>query len=181
MNRRALVIGCENFDCSFERFKNLATKGGETNTGSTRDAISVLEGEMRGYYRNAHREDYGPNVTGLDFIVKGLGEFDQITHVEVKGVVSSSIRPKPTLIKQAKKYVKRIKYQRDFWSNKTKVNEGITHIRLNAGLPKSPDHVLALYDLWDVGIPEKSTLSNAITAFSGNDTNRIFLNNNINT
>ena len=100
---------------------------------------------------------------------------------DVKGAVSSSIRPKPTLIKQSKKFVERIKYQKDFWSNKTKVNEIIPHIRLDAYLPESPNNVLGLYDLWDVGTPEKSTVSNSITAFSGNDTNLVILNNDTNT
>jgi len=181
VNRRASVISCGNFYCSFERFKGLATECGNCTPSTTRDAITILEGEMRGYYKNAHRGDYGPNVTGLDYVVEGLGEFAYITHVEVKGVVSSSIRPKPTLIKQAKKFVERIKYQKDFWSNKTKVNEVIPHIRPDAYLPKSPDNVLALYDLWDVGTPEKSTVSDAITAFSGNDTNLVILNNDTNT
>jgi len=181
VNRRALVIGCENFDCSFERFKGLATECGETDTGSTREAISILEGEMRGYYRNARREDYGTDVTGLDFVVEGLGEFDNITHVEVKGAVSSSIRPKPTLVKQAKKYVNRVNYQKNFWSDETAVKEKIPHINPDADLPKSPDTVLGLYDLWDVGTPEKSTVNNAITALSGSDTNFIFLNNITNT
>ena len=181
VNRRASVIGSVNFDCSFERFKGLATEFGESHTRSTREAITILEGEMRGYYKNACREDYGPNVTGLDFVVEGLGELDHITHVEIKGAVSSSIRPKPTLIKQAKKYVNRVNYQKNFWSNKTAVNEKIPHINPNAGLPKSPDNVLGLYDLWDVGTPEKSTVSNAISALSGNDTNLILLNNITNT
>lgn len=180
-NRRAAVIGRGNFDCSFERFEGLATECGEPDTGSTREAITILEGEMRGYYRNARREDYGPNVTGLDFVVEGLGEFDHITHVEVKGAVSSSIRPKPTLVKQAKKYVNRVNYQKNFWSDETAVKEKIPHINPDADLPKSPDNVLGLYDLWDVGTPEKSTVSNAITALSGNDKNLIFLNNITNT
>jgi len=181
VKRRALVIGCKNFDCSFERFKNLATECGDPDTGTTRDAISVLEGEMRGYYKNARREDYGPNVEGLDFVVEGLGKFDHITHVEVKGAVSSSIQPKPTLVKQAKKYVNRVNYQKNFWSDETAVKEKIPHINPDADLPKSPDNLLALYDLWDVGTPEKSIVNNAITAFSGNDTNLIFLNNITNT
>ena len=181
VNRRASVIGCGNFDCSFERFKNLATECSKTNTQSTREAITILEGEMRGYYRNSRREDYGPNVTGLDFVTEGLGEFDHITHVEVKGAVSSSIRPKPTLVKQAKKYVNRVNYQKNFWSDETAVKKKIPHINPDADLPKSRDNVLGLYDLWDVGTLEKSTVSNAITALSGNDTNIIFLNNITNT
>jgi hypothetical protein len=181
VNRRASVIGCGNFDCSFERFKDLATEYSEPDTGSTREAITILEGEMRGYYRNARREDYGPNVTGLDFVVEGLGELDHITHVEVKGAVSSSIRPKPTFVKQAKKYVNRVNYQKNFWSDETAVKGKIPHINPDADLPKSPDNVLGLYDLWDVGTPEKFTVSNAITALSGNNTNLIFLNNITNT
>ena len=136
---------------------------------------------MRGYYKNADRGDYGPNVTGLDYVVEGLGEFAHITHVEGKGPVSSSIQPKLTLVKQAKKFVDRVNYQKDFWSNETAVKEKIPHINPDADLPKSPDNVLALYDLWDVGTPEKSIVNNAITAFSGNDTNLIFLNNITNT
>nr|YP_010472455.1 hypothetical protein N4L43_pgp054 [Pleurosigma intermedium]UVG42066.1 hypothetical protein [Pleurosigma intermedium] len=181
VNCRASVIGYENFDCSFKRFKDLAVKCGNCITLTTREAITFLEGEMRGYYKNSRHEDYGPNVTGLDFVVEGLGEFDHITHVEIKGAVSSKIQQKPTLIKQAKKFVKRMEYQKDFWSNKAKVNEIIPHIRPDAYLPESPNNVLGLYDLWDVGTPEKSTISTAITAFSGDDRNLIFLNNITNT
>jgi len=35
--------------------------------------------------------------------------------------------------------------------------------------------------LWDVGTAEKSTVSNAITAFSGDDNNLVILNKDINT
>ena len=181
VNRRASVIGCENFDCSFERFKGLAGECGNFTPSTTREAITILEGEMRGYFRNARRGDYGPNVTGLDYVVEGLGEFAHITHVEIKGAVSSSIQPKPTLVKQAKKYVNRVNYQKNFWSDKIAVKEKIPHINPDAYLPESPNNVLGLYDLWDVGTPEKSIVSNAITGFSGNDTNIIFLNNITNT
>ena len=53
---------------------------------------------MRGYYKNACRGNYGPNITGLDYVVEGLGEFAHITHVERKGAVSSSIQPKPNVL-----------------------------------------------------------------------------------
>ncbi len=182
VKRRASVIGCENFDCSFQRFKGLATEcDEEPDTTTTREAITVLEGEMRGYYKNARREDYGPNVKGPDFVVDGVGEFEHITHAEVKGPVSSSIRPKPTLVKQATKHVDRVNYQRNFWSDETRVKEKIPHYNPDANFPQSPDNVLAVYDLWDVGTPEKPIMNNAITDLSGNDTNLIFLNNITNT
>ncbi len=181
VNRRASVIGCENFDCSFERFKGLAGECGNFTPSTTREAITILEGEMRGYFRNARRGDYGPNVAGLDYVVEGLGEFAHVTHVEIKGAVSSSIQPKPTLVKQAKKYVNRVNYQKNFWSDKIAVKEKIPHINPDAYLPESPNNVLGLYDLWDVGTPEKSIVNNAITGFSVNDTNIIFLNNITNT
>lgn len=79
VKRRAAMIDCKNFDCSFERFQRLATECGKFNTTSTREVITILEGEMRGYYTHPRRKDYGPNVTGLDFVVEGLGEFDHIT------------------------------------------------------------------------------------------------------
>lgn len=175
------MIGCENFDYSFERFKGLAGECGNVTRSTIREAISILEGELCGYYKNARRENYGPNVTGLDYVVEGLGEFAHITNVEIKGPVTSSIQPKPNLTKQAKKFVKRMEYQKDFWSNKTKINEKIPHIRPDAYLPESPNNVLGLYDLWDVRTPEKSIVSSAIMGFSGDDSNIVILNKDINT
>ena len=68
---------------------------------------------MLGYQKNAQRVDYEPNVEGLDYAVEGLGEFAHITHADSKGAVGSSILPKPSIIKKAKKYVRRINYQRN--------------------------------------------------------------------
>lgn len=42
VNRRASAIGCETFDCSFDRFKELATECGEINDSGVRDAIAIL-------------------------------------------------------------------------------------------------------------------------------------------
>ena len=107
VNRRASVIGCENFDCSFERFKGLAGECGNFTPSTTREAITILQGEMHGYYKNARREDYGLNVKGPDFLVEGLGEFENITHVEVKNPVGSAIKiangQKGSISKQGKK------------------------------------------------------------------------------
>jgi len=92
VNHRASEIGCTDFECSLERFKALATKNGKLTSTTAREAITILQGEMQGYYTNARREDYGLNVKGLDFVVEGLGEFQNITHVEVKNPVGSAIK-----------------------------------------------------------------------------------------
>ena len=91
------------------------------------------------------------------------------------------MQPKPTLVKQAKKYVNRVNSQKNFWSDETAVKAKIPYLNPDADFPKSLDNLLALSDLWDFGTPEKSLVNNAITAFSGNDTNLIFLNNITNT
>lgn len=49
VNRRASEISCENFECSFERFEGLATENGNLTSSITREAITILPGEMHGY------------------------------------------------------------------------------------------------------------------------------------
>lgn len=91
VNRRASAIGCEDFDCSFERFKELSTECGDITPASTREAITILESEMRGLHENSRRLNYGPKIKGLDFGADGIGEYENITHVETKGPVGSAI------------------------------------------------------------------------------------------
>jgi len=184
VNRRASEIDCENFECSFERFKGLATECGNVTVETTREAITILEGEMRGYYTNARRVDYGNNIQCIDFAIDGIKEFENITHAEVKGPVGSAIDmaqgKNGNLWKQGKKVSKKALWQKNFWSNKTRTDT-IEGIRSDAYLPKSVDNILGLHDLYDVPTEEKSIVNEAITAFSKNDTNIIFLNNNTNT
>ena len=184
VNRRASEIGCENFECSFERFEGLATECGNVTVGTAREVITILEGEMRGYYKNARRVDYGNNIKGPDYVVDGTGEFDNITHVEIKGPVGSAIDMAQgkdgNLWQQGKELSKKALWQKKFWSNKTRTDQ-IPGIRLDAYLPQPPNNVLTVADLYDVPNVEKSTMNDAINAFSKNDTNLIFLNNNTNT
>ena len=63
--RRASEIGCEYFECSFERFKSLSTECGKIKKSSVREAITILQGEMHGYYKNARRVYYVTNVKGI--------------------------------------------------------------------------------------------------------------------
>ena len=86
---------------------NYATENSKLTSGTAREAITIIQGEMLGYYRNARREDYGLNVKGPDFLVEGPGEFENITHVEVKNPVGSAIKlangQKGNIGKQGKK------------------------------------------------------------------------------
>jgi hypothetical protein len=91
VNRRASAIGCETFDCSFDRFKKLVTECREIKESGVREAIPILQGEMPGYYKNARRLEYGHNVKGIDFTVDGVGDFKNITHAEAKNAVGSAI------------------------------------------------------------------------------------------
>ena len=56
------------------------------------DAYDEMLCEVLHYATNARREDYGLDVKGPAFIVKGLGEFENITHVEVKNPVGLAIK-----------------------------------------------------------------------------------------
>ena len=40
VNRRASEIGCTDFECSLERFKDLATENGKLTSGTAREAIT---------------------------------------------------------------------------------------------------------------------------------------------
>lgn len=181
VNRRASEIGCTDFECSLERFKALATENGKLTSGTAREAITILQGEMQGYYKNARREDYGLNVKGPDFLVEGLGEFENITHVEVKNPVGSAIKiangQKGSISKQGKKIGAKIVYQQNYWSNTTKTSE-LENINPTASLPQSPNNVLGAVDIFDVPSSEKAFMEGSVLNGSKNNTNIIFLNNN---
>lgn len=73
VNRRAAALNRTDFECSYERFKELATENGEITRTTAREAVSVLEGEIRGYYRNAARQNYGEILRGLTLLPKDWG------------------------------------------------------------------------------------------------------------
>ena len=183
VNRRASAIGCETFDCSFDRFKELATECGEINDSGVREAITILQGEMHGYYKNARRVDYGPNVKGLDFAVEGLGEFENITHAEAKDAVGSAIEIADgfdaNIWKQGKKIGKKSVWQKKFWSNTSRTSQ-VPNLNSDAYLPKSVNSTLTVVDCYDVPNFEKQTMNSAINFGAKNDTNLIILNNRTN-
>ena len=73
---------------------------------------------MEGYYKNARRVNYGPNVKGLDFAVDGLGKFENITHAEAKNAVGSAIEIADgfdaNIWKQGKKLGKKVFGKKNF-------------------------------------------------------------------
>ena len=183
VNRRASAIDCETFDCSFDRFKELATECGEISDSSVREAITILQGEMNGYYKNARRLDYGPNVKGLDFAVDGLGQFENVTHAEAKNAVGSAIEIEDgfdaNIWKQGKKIGKKSVWQKKYWSNTTRTSQ-VPNLNLDAYLPKSVNSTLTVVDCYDVPNFEKQTMNSAINFGAKNDTNLIILNNHTN-
>lgn len=180
VNRRASEIGCENFECSFERFEGLVTECGKIEKSSIQEAITILEGEMHGYYKNARRVDYGSNVKGLDFALDGLGDFKNITHVEAKNAVGSAISIADgfngNIWKQSKKIGKKSVWQKKFWSNTSRTSE-VPNIKSDAYLPKSVNNTLTVVDCYDVPNFEKYIMSSAISFGAKNDRNLIIMNN----
>lgn len=181
VNRRASEIGCTDFECSLERFKTLATENGKLTRTTAREAITVLQGEMQGYYTNARHEDYGLNVNGPDFVMKELGEFENITHVEVKNPVGSAIKiangQKGSIARQGKQIGAKLVYQQNYWSNTTKISE-LENLNPTASLPESPNNILGAVDNFDVPSSEKAFMEASVLKGSQNNTNIIFLNNN---
>lgn len=184
VNRRAQVIGNENFKCSMQRFKALSRENNRVTQGSVREAISALQGEMLGYYTNTVRVDYGKGVSGVDFKVEGKGEFSHITHLEIKNSVGSKIeqasRGKTDIGKQARGIGAKISKQQVNWSNPNYYNDRtkFPHIDLTAPFPESPDNVLGLVDEFDVPSSEKSIMENETRqSLTTSESSIIFINN----
>ena len=149
VQRRASEIGCDNFNCSFERFRALATEGKLPTENSVREAIAALQGEMLGYYKDTVRGKYGKGISGPYFIVVGLGDYSHITHLEVKNPVGSRIekasRGVSDLRLQGEKIGSKISKQQIKWSN-TSFVENLPHVNRSESFPKSPENMLGLVD-----------------------------------
>jgi hypothetical protein len=109
--------------------------------------------------------------------VEGLGNFQSVTHVEIKNPVGSAIKiangQKGSIAKQGKKIV----YQQNFWSNTTKTSE-LENINPTASLPQSANNILGVVDNFDVPSSEKAFMEASVLKGSQNNTNITFLNNN---
>ena len=181
VERRACLIGNPDFECSFERFKELATEAGKTNFRTTREAIIILHGEMLGHYKDAHRINYGEGVKGPDDGVTGLGQFSHITHAETKNAVGSAIEyaegyENPNVYRQGKSIGKKSRWQKEFWSNPVNRSR-IENIDQTANFPESIYNTLTMVDTIDVPLFEKGKVTAGINKGSRNDTNTVILNN----
>jgi hypothetical protein len=183
VERRASNIACDNFQCSFKRFEALATEGKTPTEGSIREAISALQGEMLGYYKNTVRGKYVKGIAGPDFIIEGLGDYSHITHLEVKNPVGSAIEKAnlgvSNLVKQGETIGSKISNQQLKWSNPDFV-ENISHWNQSESFPQSPANMLGLVDTFDVPMSEKSIIENSVINNSTNSSSVIFLNNETN-
>lgn len=182
--RRSKSVGCENWSCEFERFKSLAMENGRVDENSAREAITVLHGEMLGFYKNSERVYYGKGVYGPDFKVTGQEAYSHVTHVEVKNPVGSDIEKASRngysdIVKQGNKIGDKLSKQQSKWSNAT-FRASLSNIDTNSAFPQSPANTLGLVDEFDVPIPEKMIMQNAIENNCSNTSNVIFLNNETN-
>ncbi len=182
--RRSKSLHCENWSCEFERFKSLAMENGRVDENSVREAITVLNGEMLGFYRNAEREYYGKGVYGPDFKVIGQGEYSHVSHVEVKNPVGSDIEKAyrngySDIVKQGNKIGDKLSKQQSKWSNAT-FKASLSNLDPNAAFPQSPANTLGLVDEFDVPISEKMIVQNAVENNCTNTSNVIFINNETN-
>ena len=184
VNRRASKIGCTDFECSFERFKALAVENGAVTTTTAREAITVFEGEMHGFYSNAVREDYGNGIYGPDFKVIGQGEYSHVTHVEIKNPVGSAVEKASRngysdIVKQGNKIGDKLSKQQAKWSNAT-FRASLSNLNPNAVFPQSPANTLGLVDEFDVPISEKMIVQTAVENNCTNTSSVIFINNETN-
>jgi len=182
--RRAKSLDCGNWSCEFERFQSLAMENGRVDENSAREAITVLNGEILGFYKNSERIYYGKGVYGPDFKVIGQGAYSHVTHVEVKNPVGSDIEKASCngysdIVKQGNKIGNKLSKQQSKWSNDT-FRVSLSNIDPNAAFPQSPANMLGLVDEFDVPISEKMVVQNAVENNCTNTSNLIFINNETN-
>jgi hypothetical protein len=148
---------------------------------SDREAITILNGEMLGFYTNAERVYYGKGVFGPDFKVVGQGKYQHITHVEIKNPVGSDIEKSSRngysdIVKQGNKIGDKLSSQQSKWSNEA-FRESLSKIDPNTEFPSSPANTLELVDAFDLSVSEKLTFQNAVPNSCTNSSNVIFINN----
>lgn len=149
----------------------MSTENGEFSNVTAREAITILHDEMEGFYKNAQGEEYSLDVKGPDFRVKELGDFQNITHVEIKNPVGSAIKiangQTGSITKQGKKIGAKIVYQQNFWSDPNKIS-AIENLNPTALLSESTSSVLEVVYTFDIPAIEKALMETSILRGSRN-------------
>jgi hypothetical protein len=183
LNRRAEAIGAVDFQCSYQRFVELSTENGEFTRQGAREALSALQGEIEGFYKNVRRENYGEGISGPDFVIDGIGKYANKTHIDTKGPVSSVILGETGQPTNPYKHGKHIgskgRYQINFWPDPEKRNQvlGTENINPTAFFPASSDNMLLVIDNIDVPIFEQTDVISGIVKGVGSSRNIIILKN----
>ena len=149
----------ETFNCSKERFIDLATEKGEINSATTREAITALQLEIDGVTSNTRRNRAAEaaNILGSDFLIDGPnGE----TCLEIKGPVDSIINKAEgvsgSIKRQARQVGRKINYQVNEWSKKpTSKDKALISVT-------NSNKVLVVVDLFDVSVGEKNQMQRDI-------------------
>lgn len=176
IHRRAKELGNYDFNCTPQRFMELAGELGpwqSTDSQGARESIVVLQGEIEGHWTNSRRLNYGNGIKGPDFGVDGIGEYLDVTHVELKGPISQFIKrasnpahPPITVKNDSKDMMSNSKNLVKFWTsaNKNEIEKRIDPLAL---IPKSSTNILCTFDFADVSIKEMEYYKGNITQFSG--------------
>jgi hypothetical protein len=184
LNRRLEAMGRPNSNCSFERFETLSKENGQLSKRSAREGLSVAHAE-EGYnwFKNAFRENYGENINGIDYRATGIGEYEYITHVEIKNPVGVDIkktdRQNPSIEYEGEKIGARSLKQNDYWSDGNIVSK-LKNVNSTAVFPQSPNNILVVVDLFDVPKHEKALMKESIMKGAKNNPNIVFLNMDLN-
>lgn len=148
----------DSFNCSKERFIELASEAGRVTHASGRSTITALQLEADGVVKNVRRDLIAESngLKTIDYLVDGAnGE----THLEIKNPVGSEINKqlnKPhSPRKTGKKLGQKAQHQVKYWTNATRLPDSRT-------IPENNNKVIVVFDLFDVPDHEKAETARAV-------------------
>jgi len=157
--RRASKYDNLTFVYDKETLKKLISEDNIITKETARAAVIALEGQMRGWYSDLERANYGKGVLGPDFKAKGKGKYSNIRFVEVKGLVDKEVGSL-TPYKQGKNVAQNINFQRTFWPDHERVKKKAEEENWNTvifyeNLPTASEEILTVVDLFEISDPEQ--------------------------
>ena len=162
MKLRTQLGANQNFKCSPERFKALATENGQLTSKKMEEAIDVLQFESTGEIFNARRDPLAEqsDSLGYDFIAEDKN--GETVFIEIKAPVSETIMKAEgqsmTLVEQSQVVGKKVYSQLTAERDSTKVS-----------VPKDPSKVIVLLDLFNIEEVNKAGVSDDIVQTTKNE------------